>query len=887
MPIGNKNYLRAAVLFLVFTAAGTAGAQVSQEQSRTDNWESIRYRRWLGENLWANRLADWEVSRGWLMPTVGDPDLPVRTVHAITRQVHPGPGYYTLSVRVSSENGRSGACRVGFLVGAGAGLLDYRAAALVHCSSGKGGGLLAFLETGKDCRLSFRDNSTELTAREYPELAGTEVNCPGLLEKAGEIILTLEVGPSTGEDQYDLHLSLSDPRSGENYARLSLENRPEREVLGSVALAYSALEPVSHPSLRLRDFRVWGDKVSDRPERAFGPITGILYSLADSVLKLTAQFAPVAYQGEPGGRFPLPLKAWLELRQPDRGNAGWATADSARITTPDYTARFRVESLPGGSSLPFRVVYHGQDGKTYSYQGTVAGEPKDAENFRLAAFTGMGVMGRTADSGPAPADAPSIVGRWTPANLWFPFEQTVDNLAENPVDLLCFTGDQVYEGKPTAPEYSERFPVWDYLYKWYIWHWAFGPLTRRRPAVCQVDDHDVYQGNIWGWGGRLNMAGHNNYGGYMMDPLFVRLVERTQCSHNPDPYDPSPILNGIGVYYTGFSYGGVSFAVVEDRKFKSQRFHQGPGAALLGRRQLSFLEDWATDWHGGASVKVVLSQGTYASAQTDREGKITRDFDTDGWPKEGRDRALSAFRKARALVVCGDQHLSTLIKMGLEAPADGPVQFCVPALGNIFWRWFYAAQPGGGPLADPEGYTGDFLDGFGNHFRLLAAANPTDVQFMGDRDQTLRRWNSRPGINEDLVRLCQGDGVGIVRIDKQARSYRIECWPYDVKPGSDDRLQFKGWPASFTQAQMDGRPVELFLARVNFSGTGRVCAAVFHGREGLVYSCPLKAPGEILPAYREGEHQLLLFDPENPQRRREFRALNAVKDRKKAVNLEF
>jgi hypothetical protein len=225
--------------------------------------------------------------------------------------------------------------------------------------------------------------------------------------------------------------------------------------------------------------------------------------------------------------------------------------------------------------------------------------------------------------------------------------------------------------------------------------------------------------------------------------------------------------------------------------------------------------------------------------------------------------------------------------MGIESAADGPVQLCVPALGNIFWRWFYPAEPGSGPLADPQGYTGDFLDGFGNSFRLFAAANPTDVQFMGDRNQTLRRWNGRPGLNQDSLRLCQGDGVGIVRIDKKARTYRIECWPYDVRPGPNDRLQFKGWPMSFTQEQMDGRAVELFLAQVKFGESERVCAAVYDNENELVYSFPLKNSGQLLPAYRDEEHKLVLFDPENPETRKEFPGLRPVSDSGKAVILEL
>ena len=50
---------------------------------------------------------------------------------------------------------------------------------------------------------------------------------------------------------------------------------------------------------------------------------------------------------------------------------------------------------------------------------------------------------------------------------------------------------------------------------------------------------------------------------------FVKMVERTQTSHLPDPFDPTPVGQGIGVYYSHLVWGRVSIAILEDRKFKS------------------------------------------------------------------------------------------------------------------------------------------------------------------------------------------------------------------------------------------------------------------------------------------------------------------------------
>ncbi|MBW7996543.1 MAG: hypothetical protein FVQ81_08265 [Candidatus Glassbacteria bacterium] len=840
-----------------FSAPAESGAGKS---GLIENWDGVHRQRWVGSQLWANRLEDWEVRDGRLVPLTGETRFPVRTVHALTRRVTDKRDAFSISVTVSAVSGAPAASAAGFLIGAGAGLLDWRAAAIVHSNSGRGGGLLAWLETGAAPRLVFRDNSREFTARSYPVLAETALdNFPGF-KNGREYLLRLDVAPA-GSGEYDLALSLAEASDGKTLAKVFLSGRPHREIKGSFALAFSALEDSPFPGVAFDNFSAWGSKLARHPEREFGPVAGTLYSAAGGTLKLTAGFMPLAGRAEPGENFPRPLLAYLQIQRED---GSWDTADSVRFGEPDYTACFRIGNWDSRVSRRYRVAYYGAQGDTSYYPGTIAAEPRLGDTLSVAGFTGMGVMGRTASSGAAPRDKGPVVGRWTPANVWFPFSPTVEYLAADEIDMLAFTGDQIYEGKPFGFDQQRRFLPLDYLYKWYLWHWAFGELTRNIPATVQVDDHDVYQGNVWGNSGMLNTSGSNSDGGYMRNPLFVQMVQRTQCWHNPDPVDPRPVDNGIGVYFTGFSWGGVSFALLEDRKFKSPRQTPEEQAILLGERQLSFLSQWATDWRN-ASVKVVISQSLYASMHTAADGKITADRDTGGWPPPGRDRAVSAFRKARAFVFCGDQHLSTMSRLGLEDFRDGPVQFCLPAIGNIFWRWFYPAKPGGGPLAEPDGYTGDWHDGFGNRFTMLAAANPTDVQFMGNRNQTLRRWNGRAGVETDSVRLCRGDGFGVLRIDTGRRTIRVECWPYNVPLSSGDDAQFTGWPRTFAADGMDGREPAGWLARVAHDPSVRVAVAVYDSRaDTLIYSTIVA--DSPLPAYGPFPHRVEIWDADRASR---------------------
>jgi hypothetical protein len=99
-----------------------------------------------------------------------------------------------------------------------------------------------------------------------------------------------------------------------------------------------------------------------------------------------------------------------------------------------------------------------------------------------------------------------------------PRETLIKGVKAQKPDILFFTADQIYEIKPTPRDKSDRFPVLDYLYKWYLWCWSFGELTREIPCSCQMDDHDVYQGNVWDWSGRLNMASFNDGGGMNWTP---------------------------------------------------------------------------------------------------------------------------------------------------------------------------------------------------------------------------------------------------------------------------------------------------------------------------------------------------------------------------------
>jgi hypothetical protein len=499
-----------------------------------------------------------------------------------------------------------------------------------------------------------------------------------------------------------------------------------------------------------------------------------------------------------------------------RLSAAGRTVD-APIDPLARTATFRVPAWDDTRDHVYRVSYATRDKSgrphTSTLSGTIRRDPRDKPSIVVAAFTGNNDLG-------------------------FPHADVVRHVSTFHPDLLAFTGDQIYE--PVGGFGTQREPldmaVLDYLRKWFLFGWEYRSLLKDIPSVILPDDHDVYHGNVWGAGGRdANDGPHKlliDNGGYVMPPAWVNMVQRTQTSHLPDPVDPDPVARGIGVYFTDLVWGGVSFAIVEDRKWKSSPamllpearitngWSQNPdfdsaksgdvaGAELLGPRQMRFLERWADDWPRGTWMKAVISQtlfadvatlpvGTHTDAVTTKlpvlppgeyaEGEYAvQDHDSNGWPQSPRNAALRLMRRAKALHIAGDQHLGSTIQYGIDDFRDGPYAICVPSVANYFPRRWFPPAPGGNRQPGQPRNTGDYLDGFGNHMTVLAVSNPF-LSAVEPKD-----INSR------------APGYGIVTFDRATLRITLANWPRSVDPSKPGARPYPGWPITIHRDDNGGR----------------------------------------------------------------------------------
>ena len=823
-----KNLLKATMVCCLLIISSNC-QRTAETVPYNSCWDVQPDRTWVGPEYWANRLQDWRIHKGRLECINGV--NPRRTLHLLTHFLTQRSGSLQMQADIGlirKQESEDQGVYAGYLLCAGSEDMDYRRRAIIHGTYGKQGGMIVAINAAGD--LIIVSNETD-------ELLGVSKSIVPLTPGEWEdLTLSLQLIPK-GEE-YNLIVIATLAGNETEYNRLEM-TMPKSGILGgNLALIASGGE------FHFNNWKIRGSKVKYDETQKLGPIIGAQYTLSDNVLKLTAQLPPISESDEP--------EVILQVRDLESGH--WENAATSQIRKPGYTAGFKISSWNSTVSHEYRLVYYVLDEKSSRipcyFEGVIVSDPAEKEEIVAAAFTGNsnshGSIGTSA---------------YNFEHIWFPHEDITAYVSKHNPDILIYTGDNVYEGRPTAPDFSsEQNTRLDYLYKWYMFLWAHGSLTRNIPAVTIPDDHDVYHGNIWGAGGVAAPAqpengiyppqyegfrGHwqQDQGGYKLSPELVNMIELTQTSHLPDPYDPAPVEQGIGVYFCNLNYGRISWAVLEDRKFKSApskihpeyrivngfsqikgingRLLDSPDALLLGERQLGFIRDWAGDWQG-VDMKVAISQSIFANlstypdtfltdAQTPRLEPLSwgvipkdyskaKDMDSNGWPQSGRDKALKELRKGFTFMIGGDQHLGSVIHHGIDNWEDAGYSFCVPSIANLWPRRWFPPAHGENHKEGMPLYTGRYFDGFGNRVTVHAVSNP----YIS---------NHEPAELHD-----RAPGYGIIKLNRKTQVITLECWPRFSDPEAYNAEQYPGWPVTIKMEDNYSRRPILWVPDFQISG---------------------------------------------------------------------
>ncbi|WP_158969592.1 alkaline phosphatase D family protein [Paraglaciecola sp. L3A3] len=785
----DKNISRRSALKMF--AAGVVATGVSSCQTNTkvmtsaivktatnpnrDSWHKTHDRVWLGGEYWANPMEDWRVIDGGAecLSRGGN-----RSVHSLTHQLTYVDQTFSISVQLARLEKHHNDGGAGLRLGVKSELNEYRS----NC----------FVQQGYD--LGIKNNDLMLGGNTTP------LNIQ--LDKQA-VTLELVGTPQSGAMSLELTAKLSD--SGRVIGSLT-HLVPASELLGNIALVSNfsipsvTLEQIPENKLgsryRFSNWIMQGDALSVHDERKFGPILWTMYSLSDSraaegfVMKLSAYTGPIGNKDN--------QKIELQVQR----NNQWISLGKQTINHDGWLATFRIANWSEKQDTPFRVVYlekHSDGTATPDiYTGNIKANPTSSK-LRMAALTCQNDYG-------------------------FPYEPVAQNVEKLTPDIVFFSGDQIYEshGGFGIVRSPDNLAILNYLRKFYQFGWSFKEVMRNQPTICLPDDHDVLQGNLWGEGGAKMQNIEKDptasvLGGYIDSARVVNMVHRTTLNHHPDPYDPTP-TNGISSYYGEMLYGGVSFAIIADRQWKSGPERIGvavgetgqdedplsynpafnpPGLDLLGKRQEDFLVQWGNDWRGH-TLKAVLSQTVFAGISTHQplpNRFLKYDFDSSGWPASARDRAIDVMRDSMALHICGDTHLGSLSQYGVHQQRDSNWAFCTPAISAGWPRWWkpdsmnmpHKNRPAHG-LAE----TGEYKDSFGNKIYVYAVGNPV-VGKSGNRYVQAHE---------------KGSGFGFITFDSEKRTYTMQAYKFlvDVTDGKASN-QYPGWPVTIHQQENKGNNI--------------------------------------------------------------------------------
>jgi len=798
------------------------------------HWKDLK---WVGPEFWGNRLQDWKIEKGKVICDIIGAN---RTLHLLTLQNETGLSEVEMEVSIDILNNEvySKSGYVGFRIGATGPFPDYRSAAVF------GKGIDIGINTEGD--LIIGDQIIPNNLENIPDSFKLKLS----LKKKNDrnVSMTIQMVSKLN----DLLFEKSD-----------LSFKPEQLQGNFALLAHFEVKGkgIEEKSFAFSDWKIAGKDLEVQPDQSFGPICFAQYTLHRKTLRLTAQCAPI--ENIEGHEISLLIKK----------NGQWVVTRTTCLENPGRAVNFVIENWEYSEAIPYRVQVRWEiDGNTYTYtyDGTIAKEPLDQSEINLAVFSCNGHMG-------------------------FPDSDIPECMAKLKPDMVAFLGDQFYESTGGfGAVYSGDFDksCLDYLRKWMMFGWSYRDVFRHIPCAIIPDDHDVYHGNVWGEGGKAADISEGfgaiaqDSGGYKKSPNWVNMVQYTQTSHLPAPYDPTPVKQGIDVYYTHWNYGGISFAIIEDRKFKSAPANVLPAEAevrngwimnadfdikkynhldaeLLGLRQEKFLEEWVEDWSENAQMKAVLSQTNFAAVATLPEGaksgaiipklpipekgeyvigdRPTVDMDSNGWPVKQRNRAIEIIRKGGSFHIAGDQHLGSFIQYGIDRHGDAGFAFAGPAINNIWPRRFWPPVDTSNHSYDNPAYTGDHFDGFGNRVTVKAIANPHN------RHQ------------EPAILYNRAVGYGLVTFDKTKRTITTACFMRFVDPESADS-QYPGWPITISQLDNYGTKQNWLLPTIKGLKENKQLIKVYDESGELVFALRVNSKEFQPRVFDKGNYNIEIID---------------------------
>jgi alkaline phosphatase D len=767
----NTDLMRVLKVF-VFTIFIGISSLFATTDSLICDWNNIPNRQWVGDDFWANRLQTWGIKDHKLYcfrPGINS------TLHL-------------LSTEIKGDEAFSGTITLG------------RNALSMEDSVGKSGLILGLSDTALNYlarstmqHFFLNENGVWLGINEKKQLFIEE-----LASKRSVVSKTLTIELLSQMQKNGVALRFSCERKNDSMEVSLFLNVDVLQFKVPLGIINGNITFVSNSSLYLSeyffdDFSISGEGILVKKERKFGPISTCLYSFNQNILNFSAQLMPLGLCKTDSVKIDLFL------------NNLWSDFMILPVDSFLGQARLREFEWPYKGKIPYRVqLIRDSVPEGNFYEGVIAAPDAAGDQLKIGMLSCNGI----------PFIERTGMDYW---QIWKPYELLAKKYKKENPELVVFLGDQMYEARPVPMEWDKTIYPLDYQYRWLLWCLQFNNITNRLPSLIIMDDHDYFQGNLWGEKGDTisktsvpkitsGFVGDETdwlteNGGFIQTPEFLKYAVTLQTGHLPATSGTEN--KAVPDYYTTLKFKGIGIALLEDRKYKSAPMNALQGvpsyngfpfsdsvavdslnneyANLLGYAQESMLDNWSEEW-SEEKIKIVFTQSVYSCLNSVYKGynpvsgknitindtgkiatHLSKDMDSNGWPKSSRDEALKIIRKSGALLVGGDQHFPSVVQQGVDTWGDGPFSFTVPAVSNTYPRFWL-------PDSADHFQGNHYTDGFGNKISMITYSNPA-------KNNALPLW------------MNYAPGFAFVTCDKIKQSYKMDCWGF-----SDTLKQYPGWP---------------------------------------------------------------------------------------------
>lgn len=249
-------------LLLLSTTLAISAVPIHAASTEID-WQGVEDRRWPGREIWANRLQDWSVVDGQLQCAYEYGGRDWRTAHVLTHDVDPRGDH----VKVELDFRAAANGHMGVLLGGGEGKLNYKQASMIQGVPGLGGGFVIDVAWSTK-KLCIRDFGSDAEVKIPVPIA--EISLPATVKSGSSMTLVVE-GQRLDTEKFSLTATLR--TNGISIAQTQTEVPAER-LVGNVAIV--SMDGTLQSPHQFTRVRLVGECVASHPERAYGPIAGVL-----------------------------------------------------------------------------------------------------------------------------------------------------------------------------------------------------------------------------------------------------------------------------------------------------------------------------------------------------------------------------------------------------------------------------------------------------------------------------------------------------------------------------------------------------------------------------------------------------------------------------------